>query len=178
MKVKILFVPLVFLLFVFNARSQEEEGSGRYQRLGISISHANISSGLKDAENKWISLPAWGIDYDHWFNEKWGLGMHVDIIVEKFTVEENLGDDSVLERSFPVAPAIMGLHKFGRHHTLMFGVGAEFAKEENLFLNRLGYEYGLEVSEKWEVGFSLNYDFRWNAYDSYIFGIGVSRVFR
>ena len=171
-------LPLYFFMaFFFSVQgfAQEEESSGHHQTLGVSISHVNIFNGVDNSENKLISLPAWGIDYNYWFNEKWGLGLHTDITVDKFTVDENLGDDAPLERSFPIAPAVMGMRKFG-NHTIMFGLGGEFEKNESLFLNRLGYEYGIEVSEKWEVGAAINYDFRWNAYDSYTISIGVSRV--
>src|SRR5690606_10822377 len=171
-------LPLYFFsafLFYTKGFAQEDKSSGHHQTLGVSISHVNIFNGVDNSESKLISLPAWGIDYNYCLTEKWGLGLHTDIIVDKFTVDENVSDDASLLSSFPIDPDFMGMRKFG-NHTIMFGVGGEFEKEENLFFNWLGYEYGIEVSEKWEVGAAINYDFRWNAYDSYTVSIGVSRV--
>jgi hypothetical protein len=36
---------------------------------------------------------------------------------------------------------------------------------------------GWEAGHKWEVGGTLAYDIRWNAYDSWTISFGVSRVF-
>lgn len=155
---------------------EKEKEIEKHHQMEFSITHVNIFNGYNSEGGSWISLPAFSLDYDYKFNEKWSLGLHSDITIEKFSVEENLDDNKVVERSYPFAPAVMVSRKWG-HHILMFGAGAEFAKEENLFLNRLGYKYEIELSEKWGVGAALNYDFRWKAYDSYTIGIGVSRSF-
>ncbi|WP_121668030.1 hypothetical protein [Mesonia aquimarina] len=174
-----IFLTLFFVLSIYSQEEQKlEEEKGSFHRIGLNLSHTNVFSGVKDQENKLLSLPSWGIDYDFWFSEKWAIGLHTDILIEKYTVEENLdSQNKILERNKPIAPAVMGTYHFGRHN-ILFGAGAEFAEEENLFLNRVGYEYGIEFLEKWELGFSINYDFRWNAYDSFSIGIEISRIFR
>lgn len=53
----------------------------------------------------------------------------------------------------------------------------EFAKEGNYFLNRLDVEYRTEISNGWEVSGSLGYDLKWNAYDTWVLGIGISKSF-
>ncbi|MFP9115242.1 hypothetical protein ACLI1A_14995 [Flavobacterium sp. RHBU_3] len=165
-----------FLLSCMGVHAQGE-AKENHHKIGVALTHVNISSGIDGSGNKWLTLPGFSLDYDYRICEKWSLGLHTDIIIEKFAVEENLSSEGkTLERSYPIAPAIMGSRRFG-HHTVMFGAGAEFAKEENLFLNRIGYEYGIEIGEKWEVAAGLNYDFRWNAYDSYILGIVIGRSF-
>ncbi len=176
-------MAMAFLCFVPSLQAQEHEASAEatehfpYHKVGVALTHVNVSSGIKEAGSRWISLPGFGIDYDYVFSEKWSLGLHTDIIIEKFEVEENLNsEDRVLERNYPIAPAVMVGRKLGAH-TILFGAGAEFEESENLFLNRVGYEYGMEISEAWEVELSFNYDFRWNAYDSYILGIVLCRKF-
>lgn len=171
---------LLFLLLgsttVFAQEVASEKKEESHHQIEFSLTHVNIFNGFNSEGGKWVSLPGFGIDYDYKFGEKWSLGLHTDIIVEKFAVEENLGDDKMIERSYPIAPAVMVSRKFG-HHIIMFGAGGEFAKEDNLFLNRIGYKYEVEVSKKWGIGAALNYDFRWNAYDSYTLGLGISRNF-
>lgn len=168
---------LLFSVFAFAQETEEETNKGKH-RLTIALGHANIYEGVKDGNTKFLSLPSWGIDYDYWLADKWAIGLHTDIIVEDFEVKENLGDDTAIERSSPIAPAVMGIFKPTEHSSFLLGAGAEFAKEENLFLNRVGYEWGTDLGKKWEIGFSLCYDFRWNAYDSFLIGIGISRVLK
>ncbi|RDI11905.1 hypothetical protein [Flavobacterium sp. AG291] len=176
-------VLFLFVLLGIQGYAQEEpeESEKGTHRISLSLSHNNVSQGAKneDSNSKWLSLPAWSLDYDYWISDKWAIGLHTDFIVEDFFVKANLsGDDEVLERSSPVAPAAVGIYKATRHSSFLFGAGAEIAKEETLFLNRIGYEWGTEISEGWELGLTACYDFRWNAYDSYLIGIGVSRKFK
>ncbi len=176
---KLLMHFLAFLTCMIGYAQEEasEERSKGNHRITLALNHANISQGVKEGDTKWLSLPAWGLDYDYWITDKWAIGLHTDIIVEDFEVKASLSDeDEIIERSSPVAPALVGIFKPTKHSSFLLGAGAEFAAEENLFLNRVGYEWGTEISGKWELGLSFCYDFRWNAYDSYTIGIGVSRI--
>jgi hypothetical protein len=148
--------------------------------VGLAIGHAHVFEG-RDAEGnkKVLALPMWGIDYNFQFSPKWMIGFHTDIITETFAVKKNLAngeDGEVVERSRPVAPAIMGFFKPTHHWNFGLGLGGEFAKEENYFLTRATVEYGAEISKGWEVFGAVQYDFRWNAYDSWTIGIGISKA--
>ena len=144
--------------------------------IGIVLSHAHVFNG-RDAEGKKIvlSLPSWGIDYNYYFSPKWAVGLHTDIIAETFVVGGEHGEK--IERSVPVAPAILGIYKPCKHWSFLLGAGEEFAKEGNYFLNRLGLEYGAEIHNGWEVSGSIGYDIKWNAYDTWVLGIGISKSF-
>lgn len=178
---KVTFLLLVFCNVFCNAQETEkaEEGAKGNHRITIGLNHANVSQGVKDSGYEWLSLPAWSLDYDYWLSDKWAIGLHTDIIVESFEVKANLSsEDETISRTSPIAPAAVGIFKATKHSSFLLGVGAEFAKEDNLFLNRAGYEWGTEIGKNWELGISLCYDFRWNAYDSYMIGIGVSKIFK
>jgi hypothetical protein len=173
---------LILLLWntgIFAQEEKTEESEKGTHRISLALSHVNVSQGVKDSGSKWLSIPAWSLDYDYWLSNKWAIGLHTDIIVEDFVVKADLTEeDETLERSSPIAPAAVGIYKPTKHSSFLFGVGAEFAKEENLFLNRIGYEWGTEITGNWELGLSACYDFRWNAYDSFLIGIGISRKFK
>ncbi|MFD2600722.1 hypothetical protein [Flavobacterium suzhouense] len=175
---------ILFLMVGWQTFAQEEaheESEKGTHRISLSLSHNNISQGARSdgAKPKWLSLPAWSLDDDYWLSDRWAIGLHTDFIVEDFYVEANLsGEDKTLERSSPIAPAAVGIYKATKHSSFLFGAGAEIAKEETLFLNRVGYEWGTEISKGWELSLTACYDFRWNAYDSYLIGIGVSRKFK
>lgn len=82
-----------------------------------------------------------------------------------------------MERSEPIASVLVGGFKPGKHFTFEAGIGYEISKEENLFLTRVGAEYSLELPKEWEFVANLIYDVKWDAYDSFAFGIGVSKSF-
>ena len=96
------------------------------------------------------------------------------LIIEKFKVEKDLGNKEFIERSYPVAPAFMDIYKPGRRWSFLLGMGGEFAKEESFVLTRDGVEYGTELPKGWEVFGTIGYDFRWNAYDTWTLGLGIS----
>lgn len=179
-------VALIFGLSVgfFNGFAQEKtepkESFKPHHILGVVLSHAQVFQGRDaDGNKQSLSLPSWGIDYTYQFKPKWGIGLHTDIITETFEVEKHLsggGTGEVIERSYPVAPALMGIYKPNKHWSFLLGAGMEFEKEENFFLNRAGVEYEAELPKGWEVFGSLSYDFKWSGYDNWLFGIGIAKV--
>lgn len=182
MKYKILIACLCCSLF-FSKATVAQESSGiketfhPNQKLALVLGHAEVFKG-RDAEGKkkMLSLPSWGIDYTYQFSRKWAVGLHTDIIIEKFEVQKSLesgAGEETIERSYPIAPALMGIYKPTEHWSFLLGMGGEFAKEENFVLTRAGVEYGVEIRRGWEVSGNLGYDFKWNAYDTWTIGIGI-----
>lgn len=174
---------IVCILFFYAcpciAQEQLEESNEGNHRITIALNHANILQGVKDSQTKLLSVPAWGIDYDYWLTHRWAVGLHTDITLESFEVKTNLSnDEKTITRTSPIAPAFIGIYKPTKHSSFLIGIGAEFTKEENLILNRAGYEWGMELKGNWELGFSVCYDFRWDAYDSFSIGIGISKILR
>lgn len=184
---KILFSVIFLNLFAFfsneiiaQEKNEEEEFPLRHQ-LGIAINHTHVFEGRDDEGNKKVlALPSWAFDYSYHINKKWAIGLHTDIIIEKFKVEKNLEgakNKETIERSNPIAPAIMGIYKLKDHWSFLLGMGGEFEKEENFLLTRLGTEYGYELPKGWEFFLTFSYDVKWNAYDSYGLGLGISKSF-
>lgn len=161
--------------------NKEIETFSPHHQIGISINHSHVFEGRDEEGNrKILSLPAWGIDYTYAFHPKWAIGLHTDFVIEKFKVEkylENDGDKETVERSYPIAPALMGIYKPSEHWSFLLGMGGEFAKEENYLLTRIGTEYGYEITNGWEVFGTLSYDIKWNAYDSWGLGLGIAKNF-
>jgi hypothetical protein len=149
--------------------------------IALTIGHAQVFNGRDAAGNrKTLSLPMWGLDYNYKLSHKWQIGLHTDIITETFEVEKNLdggGNEEVVERSRPIAPAIMGFYKPSEHWGFGLGMGGEFAKEENYALTRVAVEYGAEIRNGWEVFGAIQYDFRWKAYDTWTIGLGILKSF-
>lgn len=167
---------LILMLVSFGLHAQESEQAFRRNKLALIIGHAHVPAGI-DLEGKkaWTVLPSWGLDYDFRFNEKWSLGLHTDMVVESFEYE---GEDEILyERTRPFLAVLSGGRRLGEHVTLLVGGGIELAKEENLKVVRVGLDYGWELPNEWEIGASLMSDFKIDAYNSWVLGLGVAKVF-
>lgn len=160
--------------------SQKEEAFVPKHSIGINIGHEHSFSGVDENGNRKAEvLPYWGLDYNFQFAPKFAIGLHTDFITETFKIEKNLegGENEVVERSFPISPAIMGFYKPTERWSFGLGMGGEFEKEENYLLNRIAVEYGVEIRNNWEVFGVLQYDIRWNAYDTWTIGLGISKAF-
>ncbi len=170
---------LVLLVFSTGGIAQEfnESASNPRHSIALILGHAQIVEGI-DGEGKkeWLSLPSWGLDYNYEINERWAIGLHNDIIIEEFVVEE-LGGEDVIERSFPIATAVVASYQLGEHFKLLSGLGGEFAREDSFLLARLGLEYGMEITESWELVANLFNDLKVDAYNSFGIGIGVAHKF-
>ncbi len=158
----------------------EENNFHPHSEIALVISHAEVFQGRNEAGDKQVlSLPSWGINYNYWFRPKWAIGLHTDLIVEKYEVKKTSSDGTseTIERSYPIAPALMGIFKPTKHWAFELGMGAEFSSEENFMLTRAGIEYSAEFPKEWEAFGTLSYDFKWNAYDTWVIGIGISKRF-
>ncbi|WP_407431040.1 hypothetical protein [Arcticibacter sp.] len=151
----------------------EEKG----YKITLALGHAHIHEGVQAGEEKWLMMPSWAFNADYVINKHWALGLHNDLILEDFTVEEHLHqvDHKMLERSRPFATKVVGTYKPGNHLGLMVGVGDEITKEENLFLSTVGVDYGIHLHGGWEVVGELTYDVKWKSYDTWVLGFGVSK---
>ncbi len=157
-----------------------QEGENRSEKfnshhsISALLSHTMIKDGIRDGKNEWIAFPSFAFDYNFVFSHKWKIGLHNDLIFEDFIVKT---DNKELERSEPISSVVVGGFKPGKQFTFESGLGYEFSKEDNLFLTRIGTEYSIELPKEWELIVNLVYDVKWDAYDSFSFGVGVSKSF-
>ncbi len=159
----------------FSQENLQEEIFKPHHSVGILLGHAQVRQGENEGSIKWLTMPSFALDYNYSFSKKWSVGLHNDIILENFRVE--LFDKEVIEREKPIASVITTGFKPEKHFTYQLGLGAEFSKEENLALIRVGVEYGLEIINDWEFIANLVYDLKWNAYDSFGLSVGISKSF-
>lgn len=154
----------------------EEEAFKKHLSAGLYISHAHVFQGLDaGGHHQVLSLSSWSVDFNYALHPKWGIGLHTDIISEKYKVEGP--EEETIEVSFPVAPALMGIYKPGQHFEFLLGAGVELTSEEQVFLTRMGLGYTIEINPGWEMSGALTYDLKYDSYDTWVFGLGVIRVF-
>ncbi|MFL0354279.1 hypothetical protein [Xanthomarina sp. GH4-25] len=173
-----LLITLFLFSIVSNAQSEQEssELKERHHSLQFLLGHTQIQEAInEDGKRAWLSVPSFELNYNFEINEKWAIGLHTDIVIEDFSVETFSEDNKVIERSSPIAPAIVTSFKFCNHFSALLGLGGEFSKEENFMLIRIGIEYGYEFHKNWELVSNLTNDSKFNAYNSFSFGIGIAR---
>jgi len=152
----------------------EVEGDSRHS-IGLAIGHGHTFEGRdEDGNRKTLALPMWSIDYNFRIDERWALGLHTDLIIQRFFVEKERGGE-LTERSYPIAPAVMGMYSITKHWQAQLGTGVEFASEGNIFLIRGGIEYGVELRGGWEVFGSTCFDIKWDTYETWTLGLGVAK---
>lgn len=157
-----------------HAPTQTEE---KGYKITLALGHAHVHEGIQDGKEKWLMMPSWAFNGDYVINKHWAVGLHNDLILEDFTVEEHLNNEehTILERSRPFATKVVGTYKPGSHLGIMLGVGDEITREENLFLSTVGVDYGIHLNGGWEVVGELTYDVKWKSYDTWVLGFGISK---
>jgi len=156
--------------------------------ISASINHTIIFSGVKDGSASSLTLPSFGLNYTYFFNDKWAIGLHNDIILEDFLVKEssafetfssNEGNEEVkvIERGTPISAAIMVIYKPVPFLGLMAGAGREFSSHEDFTVIRFGIETPVHLPKNWELFGVLTYDINIDAYQSLTYGIGIGKLF-
>lgn len=209
----IFFISCFFILFNFVAKSQEVEhkttetkpevkhhseehlDEHEHEAKGFSIagaiSHTHIRSAINtEGDKEWLTLPSFGLNFNYKFNEKWGIGLHNDIIVEEFEVEDpDEGEQleakseveesaAIIERGIPVSSALVLMYQPLEHLVLLAGGGVEFSKNENFAVIRLGVDVPFHLKNNWELFGSAAFDFNIDAYNSFTFGLGIAKLFK
>lgn len=169
LRIYLLFIP--FLIFFGSIKAQESA-----HIFGIGLGHSHVAKGEVNGQKRWLTLPSWTLDYSYLFNEKWGIGLHNDLILESFFVETT--EEKIIEREFPVSPALVGIYKPSERWSIVGGVGAEIAQPQSLMLTRLAVEYAISINEKWEAGIAATWDGKWGYYNSWGLAITINRVWR
>ena len=180
-----------------NAKAEHAEQAGEHEEhefkkfsIGGAFSHAHISSVVNsEGDKEWLNLPSYGLYFNYWLNQKWGIGLHSDIIIEEFDVEDPNADEqhaakstseeasANIERGTPIAAAIVLMYQPLEHLVLVAGGGMEFSKHEDFALIRFGVDIPFEMGHHWEVFGTATYDINIDAYDSYNLGLGVAKRF-
>jgi len=168
---------------------EHEEHEVKHFSIGAAFTHTHISSAINsDGDKEWLNVPSYGLYFNYRLKERWGLGLHGDIIIEEFEVEDPNAEGhlakseteeatAAIERGTPIAMALVLMYEPIEHVVLLVGAGMEFSKHEDFTLVRLGVDFPFEMGHEWEVFGTATYDINIDAYDSYGLGIGVAKRF-
>jgi hypothetical protein len=174
-------VSVLFVLFQWGLCAQEEHSVQVHDmkgahRLSIGLGHAHVTEGTIEEETGWLAAPSWALDYDYWISNKWAIGLHNEILIESFAIEGK-EEEEVIERKYPVAIIPVGIWKPWKGLSLLAGVGVELAEGHNFTVVRLGVEYGFHLPRNFEIGAALIRDDKLDFYNTWVFGITISKIF-
>jgi hypothetical protein len=141
-------------------------------RAAAFISHTFISGVVEGSR---VAIPSYGLDLEYWFDEKLGIGLHNDLELETFIVEQNR--EEYLEREYPVVSSLDLLYRPLKGLVLQIGPGIEIDRNQSFFLFRLGLEYEVELGHHWDLYPTVFYDAREDSYSTLSVGLGVGKRF-
>jgi hypothetical protein len=163
------------LLLTLAAQAQEERHRHMFTIM-MANSHIPNMDGV-EGQNDFSIVPTWGFNYDFSFSKKWAVGWHNDFILQQYKVVKE-EDETIVERSYPFGSCIVASYRPFRRIAFVTGLGKEFEKNENFGMWKIGMEYGFELPKAWELVLNFQYDIKFEAYDSFLFGIGISKKYR
>ncbi|MBD0283963.1 MAG: hypothetical protein ICV51_04205 [Flavisolibacter sp.] len=173
---------LIFIIIciALNTHAQENETSPEsslHHRVSLIFSHTHIPAVNKEGgDKKTFIVASLGVNYELWLNRKWAVGLHNDLLMQSFNIE-NKPDGAIIKREFPVVTALVGVYKPWRHWTFFGGPAKEFEKNETFTVIKTGVEYGVQLPKTWEVAVGVDYDTKIRGYDSWLVGIGIGKNF-
>ncbi len=145
-----------------------------YFRVSAALGHTYLPEHTVDGK-KSLALPTFGLDVEYWFNTDFGIGLHNDLELLNFEVEDEEGVQ--IEREFPVLLTLDALWKPVGGLVLFAGPGIEFEPSENYFVLRIGAEYEIHFAQHWDVAPMAFYDARNGAYNTLSIGLGIGYSF-
>lgn len=164
-----------------NHSEQEAEHSEhgedfKKHRLALVFGNTHIPAGTAEQGRQGTLIAAsWGLDYEFWFNRKWAIGLHSDIELLSYFIEND--NHQGLEREYPFVSTLVVVYNPWKTLSLYAGPGVELETHENFYVTRVGFEYGIELPGHWEFSPGMSYDNKEGDFDAWTFGMAISKRF-
>ena len=112
------------------------------------------------------------MDYEYFFNHKFGIGLLNDIELSSYSVEQDNQD--YLERNYAFVSALVFLYEPIIGWSLFAGPGYEFERNHGFGLIKVGSELTKNFKDGWSVGVAASYEFK-EVNSSFSLGITVGK---
>ena len=168
----------LFFIFPFVSIAQEHdiEEFNKHNRVSIVMGHTHVPKGVPAAPGGGsIIVASWGLNYEYWFNKKWGIGLHNDMEIATYLIESS--DGSQIQRSRPVIISLVGIYNPWKGLEFLAGVGREFEEHHDFWVYRFGVEYEIEIGNHWDLAPAFVVDIKENLYDSFTIGLVIGKRF-
>lgn len=126
----------------------------------------------EEGNDKMKIIPVIGLDYEYFFNHKFGIGSLNDLELSDYRVEQD--DQTYLERNYAFVSALVFLYEPMIGWSLFAGPGYEFERDHGFGLIKVGSELMKNFEDGWSVGVAASYDFK-EINSSFSMGITVGK---
>lgn len=171
-------IPFLLLITSVNshlsAQSKETDSEHGAHKISLGIGH--VYYGKQHADIKDFVVDAYVFNYDYIINSHWSIGSHNDIIIEDIRTHIAADHKTITEHKRPIITKAVGSYSPIKHAHLMFGIGDEISHLHNSLILNLGVDYGVTISHGWEIGAEINFDNKLKGADSWVLGIGLSKI--
>ncbi len=82
--------------------SQDADHEFKKFRIAVNLGHVYIPAASFGIEGDFVAIPVWGLDFQYWFNPKWGLALKNNIDITKYTINNSDDHSDGIERINPV----------------------------------------------------------------------------
>ncbi|MGY5352308.1 hypothetical protein ACXGQW_07065 [Wenyingzhuangia sp. IMCC45533] len=168
-KCKIILLIVVVFLFKTSWAQEHEEAK---HRVALVLGHSYVSLD----NNEILSIPTFGLDYEYWLNNHWGIGVFSDIELITNELTPTV-DDVRVEREYPIVLTFDVVWNPIEHIEFVVGPGFVFEERKTENIIRLGIEYDLTLGHHWDVAPNVFYDQKLNDGYAVSIGIGIGKSF-
>lgn len=128
----------------------------KHWRIAGGIGHSYLPAGNYESEEvSVLVIPTVGLDFQYWFNAKFGLALKNELEIISYVLEQ--GNSNELKREYPLISVLVGMYKLHNGASFYLGGGIEYEKHHNFFIAKAGIEYELELGRHWDVTPELYY---------------------
>ena len=154
--------------------------AGKKNRFAVFVGYGWVPQGDPDGDREGTTvIPTLGLDYERWVHPRFAIGWYNDFQLSTFVVEregEHSEEDRFLEREYAFVTAVVGVFEVVERLAVFAGPGYEFETTENLFVFKIGAEYGFPLPSHWDIAIGGSYDIR-DAFDSWGLGLSIGKRF-
>lgn len=158
------------------SHNEENNHEIKHFRVAVAIGHAYIPK-AKSENSTVVVIPTFGLDFQYWFNHKWGIALKSDLEIATYRIEDNNNTDELV-REYPFIVALPVLFSpWGNHFTFILGPGIEFEGHNNFSVFRIGVGSEFEFGNHWDFAPEIIYDLKDGHINSLTLAIGIGKRF-
>ena len=167
---------LILSFSSIEAFAQEQHGEESQELkngviLTFGYTHIPMGTELNSPEAEGFFVPTFGLDYVREISHKWDVGIMLDYELDHYLIAEK-----ELERENAFIIIARAGYNLIDHLSILAGAGIEIEGHKNLFVFRLGAEYGIHFSKHWMIAPAFFFDWK-EGYDTYALSLGVGYNF-
>jgi len=163
---------IIFSLLLVSKLGFTQEHEEAKHRIAFVLGHSYVS--LENDEI--LSIPTFGLDYEYWFSNHWGIGIFSDIELITNEVSPSV-EGNIVERETPLVLTLDVVWNPIEHVEFVLGPGVVFEKGRTNKIVRVGVEYDLTLGHHWDVAPNLFYDQIFDGGYAISIGIGIGKSF-